>query len=340
MTSATLQPTTTAPSPHGSTAKPGASAPRAVAAPPPVPAPLRAAAGIPSRRAEGGFLRRKARAYTTLTKPGITVFITLAAASAYVVAAGGLTAGALVLAAATALASAGAATLNQYLERDADARMRRTALRPLPAGDVSPREALAVGVALSGAGLLLAALTLPWAATLLLAASHASYVALYTPLKRVTPLCTLAGALPGALPVLAGWSATGAPLDATAWGLAGVLYLWQLPHFLAIGWLCREDYRRGGFRVLAVFDEDGRRTGRQSTLYAAALLPVSLLPATAGAAGPVYLLLAATLGVGYLLLSADLLRRPDPLRARRLFFASLAYLPLLLTVLVTGTLLG
>ncbi|HUH13122.1 MAG TPA: heme o synthase [Longimicrobiales bacterium] len=305
-----------------------------------MPASVRAAAGIPSRPAEGGLVRRKARAYTTLTKPGITVFITLAAAAAYLVAAGGVAPGLLALAAATALASAGAATLNQYLERDADARMRRTALRPLPAGDVSPREALGVGVALSAAGLALSALTLPLPATLLLAASHASYVALYTPLKRLTPLCTLAGALPGALPVLAGWSATGAPLDATAWGLAGVLYLWQLPHFLAIGWLCREDYRRGGFRVLAVFDADGRRTGRQSTLYAAALLPVSLLPALAGPAGPLYLLLAATLGAAYLLLSVDLLRRPDTARARRLFFASLAYLPLLLLVLVGGTLLG
>lgn len=281
---------------------------------------------------------RRVRAYLDLTKPGISVFMAMAAAGSCWLA-GATPRTVFVLGSATLLAAAGAAVFNQVLERDADARMRRTSGRPLPSGAVTLAEAVAVGTALTAAGLLWSAARLPLAATVLLAASHASYVVVYTPLKRKTSLCTLAGALPGALPVLAGWMAAGAPVDAAALALAGVLYLWQLPHFLSIGWLCREDYRRGGFRVLAANDPDGSRTGRHALAYAAALLPVSVVPWWAGTAGVPYLAAAVALGGAYAWLSGALLARPGAARARRLFFGSLLYLPLLFGALIVDGLL-
>ena len=200
--------------------------------------------------------------FMELTKPRITSLVLVTAAVGYAVGGGGALSAVnfLLFMVGTALLCGGASALNQYLERDADARMTRTSRRPLPAGRITPSDALAFGLAISAVGLVVLAgvnlLTLA-----LGAASLLSYVLAYTPLKRVTSLCTIVGAVPGALPPLMGWAAARGSLGPAGWGLFAILFLWQLPHFLAIGWLYREDYARGGFPMLAVTDRDGSSTG-------------------------------------------------------------------------------
>ena len=239
----------------------------------------------------------------------------------------------------TALCAGGANALNMYVERDHDTRMRRTWNRPLPAGRMRPRDALLFGTLLSVVGtswLLLA--TTPLAAAVA-ALNIVSYVFVYTPLKRVTTLNTHIGAVPGALPALIGWAAVTGTLSegaAPAWMLFLIVYLWQVPHFLSIAWLYREDYARGGFKMLTVVDPDGATTGRQAVLGALALVPVSLLPPVGGVAGNVYF-------VGALILGALVLRRAIAFAlsrttnsARLLMRSSLLYLPLLLALLLAG----
>jgi protoheme IX farnesyltransferase len=287
------------------------------------------------RAAELSVAPSRAADFLELTKPRITSLVLLTAAVGYAV--GGVGAFStfrfLLFMAGTALLCAGASALNQYCERDTDARMVRTSRRPLPAGRIRPEEALSFGVALSGAGL--AMLTFVNPLTLLLGAiSLGSYVFAYTPLKRVTSLCTVVGAVPGALPPLMGWAAARGSLGPAGWGLFGILFLWQLPHFLAIGWLYRDDYARGGFPMLAVTDRDGSSTGRQAVLYATALLPVTLAAGLLAAAGKGYLWGALILGVAFL--GCALLFAWDRSKgaARRLFFASVLYLPLVLGLMV------
>ncbi len=239
----------------------------------------------------------------------------------------------LVFLAGTALLCGGASALNHYLERGTDALMERTRRRPVPAGRLRPEEALLFGLGLSAAGLVLLAFVNPL--TLALgAASLLSYVLAYTPLKRVTSLCTVVGAVPGALPPLMGWAAARGSLGAAGWGLFAILFLWQLPHFLAIGWLYREDYARGGFPMLAVTDKDGASTGRQAVLYATALLPVTLAAGLLASAGAGYLWGALVLGVGFLACAAAFAWKRSVGAARRLFLASVLYLPLLLGLMV------
>ncbi len=240
----------------------------------------------------------------------------------------------LVFLAGTALLCGGASTLNQYMERDADARMVRTSRRPVPAGRLRPEEALVFGLALSAAGLLI--LSFVNLLTVALgAASLLSYVLAYTPLKRVTSLCTVVGAVPGALPPLMGWAAARGELGAAGWGLFAILFLWQLPHFLAIGWLYRDDYARGGFPMLAVTDPDGSASGRQALLYAAALLPVTLAAGLLAAAGSELPLGRARDGRRVPgLRRAVRLEAVGPQRARRLFLVSVLYLPALLGLMV------
>jgi heme o synthase len=277
----------------------------------------------------------RAADFVELTKPRITSLVLLTAAVGYAVGVEGGFAPPRFLAflAGTALLCAGASTLNQYAERDADARMTRTSRRPLPAGRLRPEEALTFGLVLSGAGLLLLAFVN--ALTLLLgAASLASYVLAYTPLKRVTSLCTVVGAVPGALPPLMGWAAARGSLGPAGWGLFGILFLWQLPHFLAIGWLYRDDYARGGFPMLAVTDADGSSTGRQAVLYATALLPVTLAAGLMAAAGKGYLWGALLLGAAFLGCALAFAWKRTTGAARRLFFASVLYLPLVLGLMV------
>lgn len=234
----------------------------------------------------------------------------------------------------TALAAAGASVLNQYVERGPDALMRRTQNRPLPAGRVSPLEALVLGVCLSaGGGLYLAALVNPLTATLGVA-TIASYVFLYTPMKRWTTLCTVVGAVPGAIPPMMGWSAVSNSLPAEAWALFGILFFWQMPHFLAIAILYRDDYAAGGFKMLPVVDEGLVATGRQMLLYGLALIPVTLMPVGLRMAGPVYLVAAVVLGLVFLGFGAACAWRKTRVDARRMFLASIVYLPLLLAALM------
>jgi len=273
--------------------------------------------------------------FLELTKPRITFLVLVTAAVGYALGRDDVfeASSFLLMLAGTGLLSGGAAALNQYLERDADGRMARTRNRPLPSARVTPPEALALGLVLSAAGLALLAGT-GWLAAALGLASAASYVLVYTPLKRVTSLCTVVGAVPGALPPLIGWAAARGELGAGAWALFAVLFLWQLPHFLALAWMYREDYALGGFPMLTVADETGSSTGRQAVLYTTALLPVSLIAGAFASAGTGYLWAASVLGLAFILFAARFAWRRTVAAARALFLVSIFYLPALFAVLV------
>ena len=234
----------------------------------------------------------------------------------------------------TAFLAAGAAALNQWLERDYDAQMRRTQDRPLPSGHLRPQTALVVGSACVASGLGWLVLATNPMTSALGAVTLLIYLFIYTPLKRVTPLNTLVGAVPGALPPLMGWTAARGSADAGGWALFAILVCWQLPHFLAIAWLYREDYARAGFAMLPVFDPDGRRTAGRALCHALGLLPVSLLPYGLHLAGPVYLGGAVVLGLIFVRAALQFRRQVAPDTARRLFYVSILYLPLLLALMV------
>lgn len=286
---------------------------------------------------QGALAAPRARAadFIELAKPRITMLVLVTAAVGYALGARGAFEPVVFLAllAGTALVSGGASVLNQYAEREADGRMRRTRSRPLPSGRVAPADALAFGLVLSAAGLGLLA-SVNWLTYVLGTAALGSYVLAYTPLKRVTSLCTVVGAVPGAIPPLMGWVAARGTLDPGAWALFAVLFLWQLPHFLAIGWIYREDYARGGFPMLSVTDEDGRSSGRQAVLYAAALLPTTLLAGALVSAGAMYLWGALVLGATFLGCAAAFARTRSISAARRLFVVSILYLPAVLGLMV------
>ena len=234
----------------------------------------------------------------------------------------------------TLLVASGTGTLNQYLERKSDAFMRRTARRPLPAGRLSPSKALWFGTLLSvGGGLELWLGANPFTSALALLTLGA-YLALYTPLKKTTPLCTLVGAFPGAMPPLIGWAAVQNSLSLEAWVLYAIVFLWQFPHLLAIAWMYREDYARAGLQMLPRNDPDGRAMARQILAYSMALLPVSLIPTFLGQAGLVYLVGAGILGMGFLYFGARLAAWRVNALARQLLLASVAYLPLVFTLLM------
>jgi protoheme IX farnesyltransferase len=274
-------------------------------------------------------------AFWELTKPGITRLVLLTTAAGFYLAA--TTLDWLLLLhtlIGTALAASGTNALNQWAERDADARMRRTARRPIPSGRLTSREALlfSASIAVAGIGYLLAFVNLATAA--IVALSLSSYVFVYTPLKRVTWTSTLIGAVPGALPILAGWTATGRPINGLATVLFLIMFVWQMPHFFALAWIYREDYARGGFRMLTVVDPSGRRAARQAALYTALLLALSLLPVFAQQASPFYYAGAALLGTMFLALSLIQLGARTDRGAWRLFFGSVIYLPLLLALLI------
>jgi len=234
----------------------------------------------------------------------------------------------------TALLAAGAAALNQLLERDLDARMARTADRPLPAGLLQPQTVLLLGVGMSIAGMVeLATMVNPLTA-LLGAATLGSYLFVYTPLKCRTPLNTLVGAIPGALPPLMGWTAATGQVSAGGWSLFTLLFVWQLPHFMAIAWMYRDDYAKAGFKMLSALDSDGSRTAAAGVRYTLALLPFSLAPVALHIAGRFYAVGAILLGVGFLALAIQFARSRTRERARQFFFASILYLPLVLGLLV------
>jgi heme o synthase len=238
------------------------------------------------------------------------------------------------VAAATFALSAGACALNQLIERDRDALMLRTSNRPIPAGRLSPRHALLFGAALVtvGATGFLALGGMP--AALLAAAAALFYLGIYTPLKTRTPHCTLPGAVAGAMPVMLGWAAASATFDARAFTLFLLMCAWQVPHFLAIAWMYRDDFARGGFPWLAVMDPTGRRTARQMLLFASATGALSLAPAIIGFAGSTYLVAAVVAGIIGVLLATRFAFAPTRKSARGVFLFSLAHLPILLALLV------
>lgn len=235
----------------------------------------------------------------------------------------------------TALSAAGAAALNQWWERDLDARMKRTRDRPLPAGRMNASDALLAGAVLSLSGILCLALFANLLAAGLAAATIISYVLVYTPLKRVTSLNTIIGAVPGALPPLIGWTAARGSINAEGLTLFAILFLWQMPHFLAIAWLYRADYAQAGFKMLSENDETGAVTGRQAFIYALALLAVSLLPSVFFDYSALYFYGALLLGAGFASMAANFAVSGGSIPAARgLFLASIAYLPLLLGLMV------
>lgn len=294
---------------------------------------------IPSTESvEGSSLPVSARLadFWEMTKPGITLMVVLTAGLGFLLAEQGSFQFLLLLHTliGTGLVSAGGSVLNHVLERDTDALMERTANRPLPTGRMNPDVALSFGVLLAVVGLVELALAVNLLTALLGAVAIAGYVFVYTPLKRISSLATVIGAIPGAIPPMMGWSAVRNELDAAAWVLFGILFFWQLPHFLAIAWLCREDYARGGFPMLTVLDPEGVRAGRQAILYGAALVPVSLLPSLLGLMGTIYFVGALAFGLAYLGFSFAFAQARSNPGARRLMLASLLYFPALLLIML------
>jgi protoheme IX farnesyltransferase len=238
----------------------------------------------------------------------------------------------------TALVAAGAAALNQVWERETDALMSRTRTRPLAAGRMNAVEGAWFGTALSVIGIVELAVAVNSLSAIVATLTWASYVFAYTPLKRRTSLSTLVGAVPGALPPVIGWAAATGTITLPAFVLFGIVFFWQMPHFLAIAWLHREDYAAAGIPLLPVLEPDGRKTGQQALVYAAALWPVSLMPLLVGLAGVPYLIVASGLGCALLGLSAQFAADRSIAAARRLFLFSITYLPLLWGALVVDRL--
>jgi protoheme IX farnesyltransferase len=274
--------------------------------------------------------------FVTLTKPRLNflvLFTTLA--GMYIAAPEGVPLALLVHAlVGTALVAGGAAALNQAWEHQTDSLMRRTRVRPIPGGRLRVADGTWFGTLLSAAGLVELTWKVNPLAAAVAAATLVSYVFVYTPLKRRTSLATLVGAVPGALPPVIGWAAATGTISMPAIVLFGIVFLWQMPHFLAIAWLYRDDYRDAGIPLLPVTEPDGRRTGQQALLYAAALWPVSLLPAIVHIAGAPYSVVATVLGFGLIALSALFARDRTTRTARTLFVYSIIYLPLLWGALV------
>jgi protoheme IX farnesyltransferase len=233
----------------------------------------------------------------------------------------------------TALAAGGTLALNQFLERQADALMERTRHRPLPDGRIHPTEALVFGIILAAAGLLILALAVNGVSALVTASIVASYLFIYTPLKQKSSLCGIVGAVPGALPPVVGWTAARGEFGLAAWVLFAILFLWQIPHTLAIARIYRDDFSRAGIRFLPVVEPDGGSTGRQIISHCLALLAVSLLPTLLGISGAIYFLVALMLGAVFLGYGIALAVSRSLAAARRLLFASILYLPALLVVM-------
>lgn len=234
----------------------------------------------------------------------------------------------------TALLAAGASALNQLLEREYDARMRRTHDRPLPSGRMTPETGLIIGGICAALGLVWLALAVNLMTALLGAATLATYLFVYTPLKRVTTLNTAIGAIPGALPPLMGWTAAHGEITLGGWSLFAILCFWQLPHFLAIAWMYRDEYAKAGFVMLPSVDPEGERTGNHAFCHTLGLLPVSLSPFLFHLVGPLYLAGALALGLGFAVCAFQFARERTVARARVLFGASILYLPLLLGLMV------
>lgn len=285
--------------------------------------------------------QRRVADFVELTKPRIVTMVSLTTLFGYYLGAGVDAFDWLRLAVTlvgTSLAAAGTMTLNQYLERDLDAQMLRTRTRPLPEGRVAPTEAMLFGAALTIGGVLVLAAGSNLLAAAVTAATSISYLFAYTPAKTRTSLCTLIGAVPGALPPLTGWAAASGTLDAPAWAIFTIMFVWQIPHSLAIAQMYRDDYARADFRLLPVVDPDGASTATQILTYSLALVSVGMLPTLLGLAGPIYFGASILLGMGMLVPSLRLARSAKIADARRVMFASLLYLPLLFAIMAADKL--
>jgi heme o synthase len=277
----------------------------------------------------------KLRDYYTLTKPEVNTLILMTTSAGYYLASRGnfRVVGLINTLVGTLLVASGTATLNQWMERVWDGQMRRTATRPLPSGRLKAREALLFGILLSVAGGLYLALAVNWLSALLAISTVLSYLLVYTPLKRKTPLCTLLGAFPGAMPTLIGWAGASAYIDRQAWFLFAILVLWQFPHFLAIALMYRDDYDLAGYRMLPHFDRDSRFTRAEIVGFTLILVATTMLPVV-GRGGPVYLTAMALAGAFLLYHVARLARSSSKFLARRVVFASVIYLPLILGIMI------
>ncbi|MCH7702993.1 MAG: protoheme IX farnesyltransferase, partial [Planctomycetes bacterium] len=274
--------------------------------------------------------------FARLTKPGLTSLAVAAAFVGYWMGVdGGLQPSVLVgTLIGAVLIGAGANTLNQFLERQRDALMTRTANRPLPAGRLTPAEAHCFGFLLAWCGV---AFLLPYAGWLSAAmglATLLSYLYVYTPLKAISPWSTIVGAVPGALPVLVGWTAATGTIGSTGLCLFAIVFVWQIPHFMAIGWYYREDYRRAGYPIWPVVDARGIKTGLQAVIFSLILIPVSLLPTMVGAAGSAYLVGALASGFFMVAVAVAMTVTRSASSARRLFWTSIVYLPIIMALMM------
>jgi len=279
--------------------------------------------------------------YLTLTKPELTLLSMLTAVAGFLLGGGmeGKGVELLALIVGTGLVGGGAGALNQFAERSYDACMHRTAQRPIPSGRVQPGAALAFGLLCSTAGLFVLGRYGNVLTAFLGGLTLVSYLAVYTPLKRISPLATLVGAVPGALPPVMGWTAAQNSLGVPAAVLFALLFCWQIPHFHSLAWMYRKDYERAGYRILSVLDHDGRRTARQSLLFLVALLPVSVGLAITAGLGGVYVAGALISGATFLLAGIRFLKNRDNASARHLFLASLFYFPLLFLFMIVDRVL-
>jgi protoheme IX farnesyltransferase len=280
--------------------------------------------------------KEKFAAWVELTKPRITLMVMLSTLWGYFLASTGAfdCLKHLNLAFAIILLSSGIAALNQFMERRSDALMPRTAKRPLPKGILSAKGALIFGVILSAAGLAWLTMSVNILTAVLGAIVFVSYLFLYTPLKRHSVWCTFIGAIPGAMPPLVGWAAVRGELSLEAFVLFGILFLWQFPHFHAIATMYQDDYARAGIKMLPVLDQDYKATAREIVMYAAVLLPISLLPTILGISGWIYFIVALLLGAYYLKAGIAAAMQKDRPHAVRLLKASVLYLPLLMLAMV------
>jgi protoheme IX farnesyltransferase len=280
----------------------------------------------------------RSRDFVALAKPRLNLLVVASTLVGYAMAPGeplGLL-GTCGLLLGTGLVAGGASSFNQVLERDLDGLMRRTRGRPLPDQRLQPAEGILFGTGITIAGLLLIVASSNLLAAGVALATLLSYVVVYTPLKRRSSFGTVIGAIPGALPPIIGWAAVEGALPTEPWVLFGIMFLWQLPHFLAIAWMYREDYARAGFPMLPVLEPDGRSTGRQAVLYAAALVPLSLAPVLMRMTGEIYFVGALVLGLAFLWLTLRFSRSRSVADARRVFFGSIVYLPLLWILMIAN----
>lgn len=282
--------------------------------------------------------RSRAADYVTLAKPRLNMLVVASTLAGYVMGGGAMSdvVRVLLMLAGTALVAGGASAFNQVIERRTDALMRRTQQRPMADGRLGPADALLYASVLSLAGLAILAVGVNPLSAWVAFATLVSYAAIYTPLKLKTSFATVIGAVPGALPPVIGWAAATNNLSRGAWVLFGILFLWQLPHFLAIAWMYRDDYARAGFPMLPVIEPDGRSTARQSVLYAAALLPLSLAPTLIGMTTSMYFVAALVLTLAFLALTLRFAKTRSEHDARRVFFGSIIYLPILWVLMIAG----